>query len=347
MLTKKQIKEIKEHLDKAQNPLFLFDNDQDGLCSFLLLQRYILRGKGFPVKQAPMTKDYFRRIDELNPDYVFILDVPDISEDFWKEVEQVNLPIVWIDHHEKDLKKIPDFVSHYNPVYNRKKSNEPVTALCYQISEKKEDLWLSIIGNISDKNVPRNWKDFKKDFPELVIDSDDASEIYYNSGIGKISQMFGYGLKDKTTNVIQMLKFLMKAKGPHDILEESKNTIQIHKRYDEIRKKYLKLIEKAKSEVDDSKVLFFKYGGDTSMSAEVSNGLRFAFPDKYIIVAFVKEARVNLSGRGENVREFFVKALESFENARGGGHPNAVGGQISSNDLESFREKLVGLIEKD
>lgn len=32
MLTEKQISEIREHLEKAQNPLFFFDND-DGLCS--------------------------------------------------------------------------------------------------------------------------------------------------------------------------------------------------------------------------------------------------------------------------------------------------------------------------
>ena len=51
-LTKKQISEIREHLESAQNPFFLFDNDQDGLCSFLLLQKFLRRGKGFPVKNA-------------------------------------------------------------------------------------------------------------------------------------------------------------------------------------------------------------------------------------------------------------------------------------------------------
>ena len=49
MLSEKQVKEIREHLEKAQNPLFFFDNDQDGLCSFLLLQRYIGRGKGIAI----------------------------------------------------------------------------------------------------------------------------------------------------------------------------------------------------------------------------------------------------------------------------------------------------------
>jgi len=45
MLTETQINEIKEHLEKAQNPLFFFDNDNDGLASFLLLRRYIDRGR--------------------------------------------------------------------------------------------------------------------------------------------------------------------------------------------------------------------------------------------------------------------------------------------------------------
>ena len=58
MLTENQIEEIKEHLDKAQNPLFFFDNDGDGLCSFLLLQRFIKKGKGVAIKSFP----------ELTPD---------------------------------------------------------------------------------------------------------------------------------------------------------------------------------------------------------------------------------------------------------------------------------------
>jgi len=75
MLTEKQVIEIKEHLEKAQNPLFFFDNDQDGLCSFLLLQRYIGRGKGIPVRSFPdLDASYFRKIGELNADYIFILD---------------------------------------------------------------------------------------------------------------------------------------------------------------------------------------------------------------------------------------------------------------------------------
>ena len=102
MLTTKQIDQIKEHLNNAQNPLFFFDNDPDGLCSFILLQRYIKRGKGFPVKSAPLDKDYFRKINEFNPDYLFILDIPTVSEEFFEEIRKLNLPLTCIDHHNID-----------------------------------------------------------------------------------------------------------------------------------------------------------------------------------------------------------------------------------------------------
>ena len=36
MLTKKQIEEIRTFAEKAENPLFFYDDDPDGLCSFLI-----------------------------------------------------------------------------------------------------------------------------------------------------------------------------------------------------------------------------------------------------------------------------------------------------------------------
>jgi len=94
MLTKKQVKEIRGHLERAQNPLFFFDNDPDGLCSYLLLRRFIGRGKAVPVKLNPLSVEYFRRVREFSPDYIFVLDVPEITSEFLDEVEKLNLPVV-------------------------------------------------------------------------------------------------------------------------------------------------------------------------------------------------------------------------------------------------------------
>src|SRR3990167_10326919 len=118
MLTQKQVKEIKEHLSKAQNPIFFYDNDQDGLCSFLLLARYLGTGKGVAVKSYPeMDESYFRKVLELNADYIFILDRPRVAKGFFDDVEKHNVPCVWIDHHELQ-NEIPDFVYYYNVTLN-------------------------------------------------------------------------------------------------------------------------------------------------------------------------------------------------------------------------------------
>lgn len=348
MLTKKQVNEIKEHLEKAQNPVFFFDNDQDGLCSFLLLQRYIGRGKGVPIKSFPdLIPEYFRKVKELKADYVFILDKPVVSEAFFLEVEKVNLPVVWIDHHMIDKESVPKFVNYYNPLLNRKKSNEPVTALCYQITKRKEDIWIAVIGCISDRFVPDFYHDFLKKYPDLAIKSDKAFDIFYKSQIGKISRIFSFGLKDRTTNVINMLRFLIKVRDPREILEENSKTSLLHKRFSQIDSKYNRLLNKAMAIGKKAgKFLFFQYGGDLSISGELANELNYSFPEKTTVVAYLKGANVNISMRGKKIRDIFLKAIEGLEGATGGGHENAVGGRVKMEDIEKFRENLEKLIIK-
>jgi single-stranded DNA-specific DHH superfamily exonuclease len=341
MLNQKQIEEIREHLEKAQNPLFLFDNDQDGLCSFLLLQRYIGRGKGVAVKSYPgLDESYFRKANELNADYIFILDKPVVSKEFFKEVEQVNLPVVWIDHHEVQ-DKIPEFVNYYNPL---PKSNEPVTALCYDITKRKEDLWLAIVGAISDRFLPDFYEDFKKKYPELSIDSNDAFEVFYKSEIGKVARILAAGLKDRTTNVIKMQKFLMNASSPHEVLDENKNNFLMHKRFNEISGKLNKLKEKALSESQEGNLFYFEYGGDTSLSGDLANEFMFMFPEKIVAVAYITGIKANISGRGKDVKKIFMKAIEGLKGARGGGHDVAVGVQIHTDSLEEFKKRLKAFV---
>lgn len=80
------------------------------------------------------------------------------------------------------------------------------------------------------------------------------------------------------------------------------------------------------------------------MSSEIANGLKYFFPDKMIFVFYIKEAVVNVSGRGIGVRKLLHKILEDFENATGGGHERAVGARIMKKDLEKFKERVKELI---
>lgn len=340
MLTKKQIAEIKFHLEKAQNPLFFFDNDQDGFCSFLILRRFLGRGKGIPVKNTPMGKDYFRRVNEFNPDYIFLLDQPVISSEFFEEVKNSNIPLVIIDHHNVGKEGIPNFVNYYNSYSSKTNFGEPVTYLSYKATEKKEDLWFSIVGNISDRFVPDYYEDFLKEYSELGIKSKDAFEILYHSDIGKIARMFGYGLKDRTTNVMKMIKFLLKVKSPHEVLEENYETSFLHKRFNELDAKLNKLINKSKFLVNSEKVLFFKYSGDTSMSSDLANKLTYLFPDKVLVVAYIKGDSVNISLRGRKIKEEILKIISKTESASGGGHEDALGAKINLENLDLFIERI-------
>ena len=341
MLTKKQIKEIKEHLEKAQNPLFFFDNDPDGLCAFLLLQRYCEKGKGVPIKSFPdLSIEYFRKVNELSADYVFILDKPVVSKEFLEAIHQINIPVVWIDHHEVDKKDIPKFVNYYNPMLNKKKSNEPITYLCYKITERKEDLWLGVAGCVADHFIPDFYPEFLKTYLDLGFKTDKPFGILYNSQIGKIARIFSFALNDRTTNVIHMLKYLMKVKTPYEVLDENPKNKIMHDRFNEVDKRYRKLMEKAKAQASEEPILFFQYSSDLSISAELANQLSYLFPDKMIVVMRVLEAKVSISARGEKIREKILKAIKGLENATGGGHENAVGAKVRPEDLEVFKERL-------
>src|SRR3989338_9143033 len=123
MLTEKQLQEIREHLEKAQNPVFFYDNDADGLCSYVILRRFIGRGKGVVIRSFPdLNASYAKKAQELNADYVFVLDKPVVSKEFIEEIDKLGLPLVWIDHHEieSSLDKIGyKHLFVYNPAKNK------------------------------------------------------------------------------------------------------------------------------------------------------------------------------------------------------------------------------------
>lgn len=346
MLTEKQLKEIKEHLEKAQNPLFFFDNDADGLCSFLILARYTGKGKGVAIKSFPdLNESYTRKLYELKPDYVFVLDKPIIARGFFEEVRKLNLPLVWIDHHDTENEAyIPKDIYYYNSSKQGERSSEPVTYLTYKITGKKEDLWLAVSGCIGDGFFPDFVGDFVKEDKDLCKENiKTAFQALYETPIGKITRVLSFALKDRTSNVVRMLRFLLNLKDPREILEEdSKNKLLF--RYNQVNKKYQKLIEKARKFARKN-LVYFQYGGELSLSADIANELSYRFPGKVVVVAYIKGTKANVSLRGKNVREITLKAIKDLKDSTGGGHENATGAKINLEDLPKFKERVEKLVE--
>ena len=344
MLTPQEVSEIREHLENAQNPVFFFDNDPDGLCSFLLLQRFIGRGRGIAIKSLPgLSGTYFKRVEELKADYIFVVDKPIIDDEFIAEAEKANIPVVHIDHHNVAKSKAKYY---YNTYYSSKK-NEPVSYLCYKITNRKEDMWIASIGCVTDCYLPDFIEELRIRYPELIETKyHSAFDILYNSTLGKLAMLLSFGLRDTTTNVVSMMKLLMNAKNPYDLISENLKTKNLLNKFEEINQKYQKILKKAEESIDGD-ILFFNYAGDLSISQYVANELIYKYPHKAIVVVYTKGNISNLSLRWEkDIRIATVNAIKDIDGASGGGHEHASGARMPADQILFFKERLLGEIKR-
>jgi len=137
-----------------------------------------------------------------------------------------------------------------------------------------------------------------------------------------------------------MIKFMYPSRL-QEVLTEEENKSGVFSRFKYLNDRLQKLIEKAEEQAGREKVLYFQYGGDLSISADIANDLFYRHPEKIIVVAYIKGTKANISIRGNSdVREMTIKAIEGIEHATGGGHRNATGAQMSVEDLPKFIENL-------
>lgn len=336
MIPEKQIEELRNFLKKSENPLFFFDDDADGLCSYLLFKKYIDRGKGVVVKSSPMLDDSFlRKVEEYNPDMVFILDKPMVSEDF---VSNVHVPIIWVDHHKP--MEVKGF-KYFNPRVYNPDAYLPTSYVCYQVV--KQDLWIAMCGLIGDWVLTELFDDFMKEYPDLVEKTDNPGDILYKQDFGKIVRIFSFILKGKTTDVNSCIHIISQLKSPYELLNQTTTKAKyLYKRFEKVNKEYKLLLEKAVNSATEDKFLIFYYpSNQMSFTSELSNELSYLFPDKIIIIGRKKndEFRISLRSKTYKLPKVIEKALEDVE-GYGGGHEYACGGNIKSKDIDKFISNL-------
>ena len=342
MLTQTQITEIREELDNCARPLFLYDDDQDGLCSFLLLYRYKREGRGFIIKTTPKIDEKFiEKVNTLQPDKIFILDIAMVEQEF---IDGVKAPVVWIDHHEP-LNRSK--VNYYNPRLNGKMV--PTTYMCYKIAEK--DLWIAMIGCVADWHIPDFADEFRKEFPDLLDKPFKApGDIIYKTKLGKLIQMFSFLLKGKTEDVHKSIKILTRIENPWDILEpKTPEGKFLYKRYENIHKRFEPLQKEISEAFANSKekLVVFKYSEDkTSFTSELSNEMIYLHPEKIILVAREKNEEMKCSLRSAKIvlPPLINKAMAGL-NGYGGGHEHACGISISKYNFDEFVERLRRAVE--
>ena len=205
MITEKEIEKFRAYLKKSENPLIFYDDDPDGLCSYLILKKYIKRGKGAVLKTtSTLDLKMYHKIVEYSPDLVIILDIPIVTQDF---INKVNVPILWLDHHPPLKRK---GVHYFNPKDKKEGEGLPTTYLMYKIAEEKE-LFLGTLGSIADWHVPEYAKEFSAKYPNILPkDMNSPPEIVFDSKLGDLIRIFALILKNSTSQVNRAANLLQK-----------------------------------------------------------------------------------------------------------------------------------------
>lgn len=339
-LKKEQIETLRRELETATRPLFFFDDDPDGLTAFLLLYRYKKEGHGVMVKTVPcLDTSFLRKVEEYQPDKIFVLDVPSIEQDF---IDKAKVPIFWIDHHQP---RTNTKVYYCNPRVHDDADNRPTNYWAYQVVQ--QDTWIALVGCIADWYLP----EFSKDFPELVPKNiKRIEEALFTTKAGTLARIFSFILKGKTADIMKSIKVLTRIYDPQEILEQK--TAQgkfIYRRYEQMNKEYQVLINSIGKNNIEGDILFFTYHeSKTSMTSDLANEVQYRFPDKVILMCreYGGEMKCSLRAQFLDLAKVIEKSLVGI-NGYGGGHMHACGACIKIEDFERFKENLKENIDKE
>ncbi|MCK5107182.1 MAG: DHH family phosphoesterase [Nanoarchaeota archaeon] len=339
-IKQEDIEYIREQLSKSVNPLFLFDDDADGLCSFLLLYRYVREGHGVFIKTSPeLSEMYLEKVNEYSPDLIVILDKPQVSQVF---LDKLKIPVIWIDHHVPVKRHN---VKYFNPRLNDDLDNRPTTYWCYKIVQ--QDLWIATTGCIADWHIPDFVTDFMKEYPDLLPKKyDDPAKVLFETRIGELYQLFNFILKGKTSEVKAAIKILTRINDPYEILDKTSSQGKyLYKKYSKSKKEYEQLLSEVMP--TDDKVLVYEYSADrTSYTAELSNELLYKYPTKMLIICREKSGEMRCSLRSKNM-DVASKLKGALIDVRGygGGHLHACGACIKKPDFPKFVENMKELVK--
>ncbi|HLC72864.1 MAG TPA: DHH family phosphoesterase [Candidatus Nanoarchaeia archaeon] len=339
MLSQQQIQEIRDALEQSKNPLIFFDDDTDGLTSFLLLYRKYKKGHGVPVK-APQTEEnlYLRKIQAYDPDLVVVLDRPVLVQSL---LNKIQVPIIWIDHHEPLERQ---GVKYYNPMVLTKGDNRPTSYWCYQVAQ--QDLWIAMVGIISDWYIPEFVKNFE--YKELLGKAKTPPEVLFETEFGRLIKVFNFSLKGRMPDIKKQIAALMKIDNPMEILQQSSPKGKfIYRHYEKINQYYEEILLDALHTKGKDNVFVFTYPSTQhSFTGTLSNELLHRREEKVLIIAREKdgEMRISLRGKETVILPIVKKALEKVHGS-GGGHEMACGANVRKEKFQIFVEEIRKLLK--
>lgn len=324
--------------EKAERPLIFFDDDGDGTTAFTMLYRSIGKGNGVPVKNGPEVTDFFlRKVEEYQPDIIFVLDKPLVSDVF---IDGVSVPIVWLDHHAPQEHK-QEHVHYFNPRVADDDDARCTSYWMYHFIGKPEDSWIGLTGVIADWNMPDFLEELEERFPELLPDERAFKNYYLHPTLGILVRLMTFMQKGTVKESMQAIKTFTRIEHPKEILKQTTPRGKfLWRRYQQYAQEYDALLERA-LQLDKKGLLVFEYEATTSFTKELSNELLLSTDADIIIVARKHEGFCKASFRSKEVN-IVDRLQEALKGLRGnvGGHSQACGGKINLHDWKTFIDRF-------
>lgn len=339
--------EIKQAIEKSERPYAFYDDDSDGLSSFLQLKKAFPKLEGMSVKGTPtLTEEFLGRMEEHYPDLILILDKAYVSEEFR---QNAHIPIIWIDHHQ-----IVDHkgTKYFNPCLEKDYHGESAPSVAYYCSEmlkSETSLWIAAAGIYGDYHMFHN-KTFLEQYKHLLPKNMDINEILFNSKMGELVSLFSFVLKGKTYDMKKSIRALLLIESPDEIFEQSSPEGRyLYDRYHSIKKHYDVLLNHALEQKTKAEPFVYIYPSVRySFSADLSSHLRYLLKNEILLVGRDKgdEIIFSIRSRKTNLQPIVKKALVNVE-GYGGGHPYACGAKIQKDSLDLFLNQFKEAMKKN
>lgn len=335
--TNAKLQQVRDRLLSCERPIFLFDDDPDGLASFLLLYRLVHTGKGMPLKGSKLNERMADHVNNYQPDLVIVLDKAEVAQEFF---DAVKADCIWIDHHEPQH---PHNVLYVNPRTEQRQNNIPTSRLAYEIA--KQDEWIAVTGIVADWQLPDEelYALFSKKYATLLPSSiKTAPDALYTTKIGELARIFSFNLKGKNSDVLTAMKILTRINEPQELLDKQHAQAKlVMKRYDKLLQEYTSVKQNVVVKPEDS-ILLYTYSDDTnSFTTDLSNELLYLYPSKIIIIARESNGSYKCSLRASqfNLEETLQEVLQ-ITGGQGGGHEHACGAVIPKDAFAEFVDVL-------
>ncbi|MBD3318565.1 hypothetical protein GF342_01510 [Candidatus Woesearchaeota archaeon] len=335
MVAVELITKARSFLSSAKNPLYLFDDDADGICAYLLLYRAFREGRAYLVKSKPhITASHATLVRD--EDALVVLDVALMDQEF---VDVVKRPVLWIDHHP--CQEI-DKVLLVNDV------SVSTAAMCYQIV--KRDLWLAAVGSIDDHLWPPFIDEFKQQYADLLGTVHDLGHARFDAPVGVIARVISFSLKGDSKTVKRSLQALQRVKSPYEILgQETVDARWLWARYLDVHDELLKIKEQAmRVEPEDGLWVFVYTPGRFSITKDLANEMMYRKSLPVLLLGRLRRERIVCSLRSRSdipLATLLKTALQGIE-GYGGGHRNACGASIAREDFDRFCSNIRVLLKK-